>query len=910
MRDIVCLHLSDIHARDESGGAPSTNDVFESLLADVTAQTASLTPDLIVISGDLAYSGKHEEYAVAATRTSQLLARLAAHGEQLFMVPGNHDVDRESITFLARGGKDFLLDEDSVDRVLASEADRELLFARFRNYEEFARLGFGFRRKAEELGYPVTARVKIGSASVGVVGLSSSWLSSSGDEKGHLVVGRRQVDTGLAVVRGDDVRIVILHHPLDWLAGFDLVYVEKALAAGCDVVLHGHVHNAIPAVVTSGRGISTRAVVVGGGAAYTTDVHPMAYNIVRINPDNKRIAIETRVYQAKLQKWQSQQPNRRPVQVRHAASSDGKTRALFEDVAAGRCLPFVGAGFSEGAANQIIPTYRELADMLRDFLPNADDTRALAPEKVFEAAVNEYGSQWVRDKICEILGNAAPGAVHKLFTRFSWPYIVTTNYDRLLERACRENSQDPIVCLSEAGLAQTSGLHDPSRVDTVIVKIHGDCTQRGSMVIDPSLGERDPQRRYPALSEFLRTELTEKSALFLGYSTFDPNTAFLRRLIGSALRHSRVSSRNDYVVLIDPSEAELRYWREEKGVVAVILEAEGRNLTRNGCMHEFLSDMERHPKRVRGRRQTSVSGSILRPAAEGRERAVEKYGDLEQEVNALSESRTPFCGLVSSDYLMEPWLRFMQNIDTTQSIVCLGVAYESISALGQPGARDLVSVLNRGGNVFSLVLDFTDGPAEAKALHAAAWRELIAAIPVTQSAQAVPLGFLPIGPILYDVEALLRLDRALGVQIEPYLRSLLFSKTIQNLTGILDEGRYDLVVIEAYRAFEGCIRYLTHRIGVLTGTPQPDMKKVFEMVDYLHEHERRFGLTIDEKSIGPFSRLRNGVAHNESVHATQEEAGWCLQVVGDFVRYNIGPNLRTFDVSSGAAWKEEKDAKT
>jgi predicted phosphodiesterase len=55
-------------------------------------------------------------------------------------------------------------------------------------------------------------------------------------------MGERQVLEAVEHARGMDLVLVLMHHPLYWLADFDKAAVEPLLASHADVVLHGHVH--------------------------------------------------------------------------------------------------------------------------------------------------------------------------------------------------------------------------------------------------------------------------------------------------------------------------------------------------------------------------------------------------------------------------------------------------------------------------------------------------------------------------------------------------------------------------------------------------------------------------------------------------------------------------------------------
>ena len=100
------LHISDLHLtgepKAEEGWAVeqfNQDMVTRSMLEAIErlVREENKAPDLIFISGDLVYSGKAEEYQVAEVFCQRLLDVTQVPAERLFLVPGNHDVDRGRI---------------------------------------------------------------------------------------------------------------------------------------------------------------------------------------------------------------------------------------------------------------------------------------------------------------------------------------------------------------------------------------------------------------------------------------------------------------------------------------------------------------------------------------------------------------------------------------------------------------------------------------------------------------------------------------------------------------------------------------------------------------------------------------------------------------------------------------------
>jgi DNA repair exonuclease SbcCD nuclease subunit len=98
---LAWLHLSDVHVR--GGDSYDRDVVLRALVGSVRRfREDGRRVDLVFMTGDVAHSGKASEYALATAFFDDLLAAAGLGRRQLFVVPGNHDVDRESGIGLAR----------------------------------------------------------------------------------------------------------------------------------------------------------------------------------------------------------------------------------------------------------------------------------------------------------------------------------------------------------------------------------------------------------------------------------------------------------------------------------------------------------------------------------------------------------------------------------------------------------------------------------------------------------------------------------------------------------------------------------------------------------------------------------------------------------------------------------------
>jgi hypothetical protein len=281
------LHLSDFHFRGSDGwdGSPFLRD----LLRDVAETSAGRPPDFIVVTGDIAFSGKPEEYALASSYFAEVCGVTGVAPDRCFTVPGNHDVDRKRVSPGAKLIVEMLrrtAKSESVAEIFEGDAAScAQLFAPLAAYSAFAPKACVI---APERFWWAT-RLAVASFPLPVVlaGLNTAWTahgeekdgSPIGERKGNLLIGRHQVEKILAAVAptSDDLVVTLGHHPLSWAAEWDEREVEGRLMYRADFYLRGHLHQGRELEFTQG------AREIAAGSAYAGSQYPNSYNLVTVD---------------------------------------------------------------------------------------------------------------------------------------------------------------------------------------------------------------------------------------------------------------------------------------------------------------------------------------------------------------------------------------------------------------------------------------------------------------------------------------------------------------------------------------------------------------------------------------------------------------------------------------------------
>jgi predicted phosphodiesterase len=292
------LHLSDFHFGGSDSKRYDADIVIESLLVDISERIEKdgLEPDFIAVTGDLALRGKSLEYKLVRAFFEKLLEITGLPRQRLFIVPGNHDVDRtliEDSTLLVGKG---LTDRQITNKILANRGDRRRFFARFKGYSKFFNEYFKGHLVFDDERFFYVHQFDTGNRRLAILGLNSSWLAASDeDEVLKLVIGERQTRAALKAAEDASaiIKIALLHHPNDWIRGFDQRDSMTMLQTNCDFVLHGHLHKAAATHLSTPDG---SAMVIAGGACYDTREHPNSYNFVKLNLESNTGTIHFREY--------------------------------------------------------------------------------------------------------------------------------------------------------------------------------------------------------------------------------------------------------------------------------------------------------------------------------------------------------------------------------------------------------------------------------------------------------------------------------------------------------------------------------------------------------------------------------------------------------------------------------------
>lgn len=288
----VFVHLSDIHfGQEKDGGAIKVNDdAKERLIEDAKDEIEKLgiPASGIILTGDIAYSGKRDEYKAAGDWLDRLTAVIGCRRIDIQMVPGNHDIDRGKISGSIKCILDAVRDkgEATLNSLLDNASDRELLYGRFEAYRDFA---IDYECDLDEAGeFSSSDPIKLATGrSIRFVRVNSALICSLSDDKGRLILGARQ--RVLPKTPGEEV-IVLTHHPLSWFQDSD--DARRFLRKRARLLISGHEH--FPGLEVEKVDAERDLMMLAAGATtpdQIDDVFTYKYNVITFEWDEAQDAL-------------------------------------------------------------------------------------------------------------------------------------------------------------------------------------------------------------------------------------------------------------------------------------------------------------------------------------------------------------------------------------------------------------------------------------------------------------------------------------------------------------------------------------------------------------------------------------------------------------------------------------------
>ena len=260
------LLLSDIHFLYCEEHQDRYRLLKQAMLNEMDYFAENTIVDALIICGDVAFSGQETQYNTAEKFFEEILKKFSSQGKKplVFVVPGNHDIDRTPYKYTRRLFRDTFLcspqkAEDCLDGIKKSETDTlKMLYKPFKAYNNFADKYSSTDKIAETImaeddtfegtnfSYEHTLG-QLGDYVVIIVGLNSALICDADDIRDAKNISENQHKLFLPFCSYNVstepylINISVMHHPFEWMQnGFEL---NSEFDARFKLQLFGHIHS-------------------------------------------------------------------------------------------------------------------------------------------------------------------------------------------------------------------------------------------------------------------------------------------------------------------------------------------------------------------------------------------------------------------------------------------------------------------------------------------------------------------------------------------------------------------------------------------------------------------------------------------------------------------------------------------
>lgn len=324
---VKLLHLSDFHFKFDDCNQEIVNSSLKLKIQEITNERGSY--NIIIITGDIAYSGKKGEYEKAKTFINEIAKVSGVVKSNIITVPGNHDVDR---TKIKDGEIDWwynFKEENALTKILSNSKSFETLIDKKSEYFEFQREFLNGSSSQGKYGEVIYEFLFNSNYNLKIITLNSAlFCGYDDDDKQKLALGLDQANQcNLKADNKKEVIISCMHHPYDCFHECDKPSLN-VIQRISDIILFGHLHKSSFSFREEGN--QEKTLFINAGSCYSKRQSENAFNEIEIDLDslnctilfykyisddhlwtlNKDIKIATNgVLEFKIQKNMSVKPN-------------------------------------------------------------------------------------------------------------------------------------------------------------------------------------------------------------------------------------------------------------------------------------------------------------------------------------------------------------------------------------------------------------------------------------------------------------------------------------------------------------------------------------------------------------------------------------------------------------------------
>jgi predicted phosphodiesterase len=391
---ILIVHLGDLHIRNADDHVLMRGDQVVTAVRSLRVDPSAC---LVVVPGDVAFSGKADQYRFAHGFFSELLVRLEQEypgiKPEIAFVAGNHDCDMALASDIRKAGQIHnLLEMIEVGGAFV----REYLAVQDAFFEFTATFGQVQEASKDRL---LTRRTFVTGRrhTVGVTCYNTAWLSENPESPGKLYFPPALHCATEELTA--DVEIAVLHHPYNWLQPDSARVFRDALAIRADVILTGHEHQPETYALQRTSGV---VEFVAGQAMADARANTNGFNVITIDIAEQRWAVHTMVWNGASYTPSERETLQRPFHRNKALLDQGfNNNAEFSEQ-----LLDMGTGFTHAKKHLRLPDLFVYPSLIHRELQHKLDGTRVTPRRLEGKNVPEF---ICKERRLMILGESQSG---------------------------------------------------------------------------------------------------------------------------------------------------------------------------------------------------------------------------------------------------------------------------------------------------------------------------------------------------------------------------------------------------------------------------------------------------------------------------------------------------------------------
>jgi predicted phosphodiesterase/GTPase SAR1 family protein len=280
--NLTILHLSDIHIHSSSDLIlTQAKKIASACFTKVRESDACL----IIVTGDVAYSGESSQYEEAHIFLSSIKEEIQKEGcplVDIVTVPGNHDC-----SLIPENRSRSIV----IERIISypEEASDESIIETCTVPQESY---FDFQKRITEIKpiaehrlwneYEFIFKEKV----LRISAINAAWMSRIPEQQGQLVFPLELFNKLLT--EHSDIRLVLLHHPLNWYCQQSYHPLRQSLRTHANIILSGHEHLSSSGTIKDTNDGSSLYFEAGALQPHELDIFP-SFSVIFLSTNENNI---------------------------------------------------------------------------------------------------------------------------------------------------------------------------------------------------------------------------------------------------------------------------------------------------------------------------------------------------------------------------------------------------------------------------------------------------------------------------------------------------------------------------------------------------------------------------------------------------------------------------------------------